>query len=89
MNVESWCQVEGSSNQKWTRSTRRHYEKALQSSVLQQEEPAKDEGRVDWSMAEKPQQEKLAKKKHFQQKRKLHNRQSTIFQTSQNFLFLH
>ena len=69
MNTESWCQVEGNSNQKWTRSTRRHYEKALQSSVFRQlEEPATDKGRVDWSMAEKPQPEKLAKKKHFQQK---------------------
>ena len=67
MNVESWCQVEGSSNQKWTRSTRRHYEQALRSSVLQ-EEAAPEEGRVDWATGEKPQPEKLARKKHFQQK---------------------
>ena len=67
MNIESWCQVEGSSNQKWTRATRRHYEQSLQSSVFQ-EEVGSGEGRVDWSTAEKPQQEKLARKKHFQQK---------------------
>ena len=67
MNIESWCQVEGNSNQKWMRSTRRHYDQALRSTVFQ-DGVAKEGGRVDWSMAEKPDQEKLAKKKHFQQK---------------------
>ena len=70
MNVESWCQVEGSSNQQWTRSTRKHYEHALKSTVFQQQ-VSQEEGRVDWSMAEKPGQEKLAKKKHFSQKCKI------------------
>lgn len=67
MNIESWCQVEGNSNQKWTRSTRKHYDQALCSTVLQ-EEVVHEESRVDWSMANKPDQNKLAKKKHFQQK---------------------
>ena len=67
MNIESWCQVEGNSNQKWTRSTRKHYEQALRSTVFQ-EGVAREEGRVDWSATNKPDQDKLAKKKHFQQK---------------------
>ena len=72
MNIESWCQVEGNSNQKWTRSTRKHYEHALRSTVFQEEkEKSRDDSRVDWSTANKPDQNKLAKKKHFQQKCKL------------------
>lgn len=67
MNIESWCQVEGNSNQQWTRSTRKHYDQALCSTVLQ-EEVVHEESRVDWSTANKPDQNKLAKKKHFQQK---------------------
>ena len=70
MNIESWCQVEGNSNQKWTRSTRKHYDHALHSTVFQ-EEVAREDSRVDWSTANKPEQDKLARKKHFQQKCKL------------------
>ena len=68
MDIESWCQVEGSSNHQWTRATRRHYSHALKSTVFQQERPDMSEGRVDWSMANKPAEQKLAKKKHFPQK---------------------
>lgn len=67
MNIESWCQVEGRSNAEWTRATRRHYDHALESTVFAQERPG-PEGRVDWSMAKRPAQQKLAKKKHFLQK---------------------
>ena len=59
--------MEGSSNQKWTRSTRKHYDAALRSTVFEGE-VAGEESRVDWSTANKPEQTKLAKKKHFQQK---------------------
>jgi hypothetical protein len=70
MNTESWCQVEGSSNQQWTRATRRHYEDALKSSVF--EKTAKtSEGRMGWAKETKPDKlelHELAKRRHFQQK---------------------
>ena len=68
MNVESWCQVEGNSNQKWTRATRRHDPNGFTSTAFEQEQGDVSKGRVDWSMANKPAQQKLAKKKHFPQK---------------------
>lgn len=68
MNVESWCQVEGNCNQQWTRATRRHDPNAFTSTAFDQEEGEVSKGRVDWSMANKPAQQKLAKRKHFPQK---------------------
>ena len=67
MNIESWCQVEGSSNQQWTRATRRHSDGAFKSSVFDQERAGSSEGRLDWSTAKTPSQSKHAEKKHFQQ----------------------
>ena len=72
MNIESWCQVEGSSNQQWTRTTRKHYDHALKSTVFQGEEGCRAGGRLDWATSSKPDQDKLAKKKYFPQKCKNH-----------------
>ena len=70
MDVESWCAVERSSNQNWTRSNRKHNKDALKSTVFSQE-ISSAEDRVNWSSADKPDNEKLAKRKHFPQKSKL------------------
>jgi len=66
MNIESWCQVEGNSNQQWTRATRRHNPEAFTSTAFEQEQASK--GRVVWAMANKPAQQSLARKKSFPQK---------------------
>ena len=68
MNTESWCQVEGSSNQQWTRSTRRHNPQAFQSKVFGRDGPDSSEGRVDWDMGNRPARQKLAQRKHFPEK---------------------
>ena len=71
MNIESWCQVEGSSNQQWTRATRRHYEHALKSSVFKENMAKTSEGRMAWAKETKPDKlelHELAKRRHFQQK---------------------
>ena len=69
MDVESWCAVECTANQNYTRATRKHYNQAFKSSVFSKELP-NTEGRVDWSMADKPDNSKLSKRKHFPQKSK-------------------
>jgi len=66
MNIESWCQVEGNSNQQWTRATRRHNPEAFTSTAFEQEQASK--GRVVWAMANKPAPQSLARKKSFHQK---------------------
>ena len=74
MNTESWCQVEGSSNQQWTRATRRHYEHALKSSVFEENTAKTSEGRMAWAKETKPDKlelHELAKRRHFKQKCKL------------------
>jgi len=65
MNVESWCAVEQSSNQSWTRKTMRHYPDAFKSTVFSQDatqpvEEEKEKVKLDL--------DKLAKRKHFPQK---------------------
>ena len=68
MNIESWCQVEGSSNQQWTRATRRHYEHALKSSVFEENTARPSEGRMAWAKETKPDKlelHELAKRRHF------------------------
>ena len=87
MNTESWCQVEGSSNQQWTRATRKHYEHALKSSVFE-EKSNKLEGRMGWakeSKPGKPELHELAKRRHFEQKCK----QKYTHHTKQNKMTLH
>lgn len=72
MNVESWCQVEGRSNQKWTRTERKHNDYILKSSVFNVEsDQDNSEGRTEWCTASKPKEtelNRLAKRKHFTQK---------------------
>lgn len=68
MNTESWCQVEGSSNQQWTRATRRHDPQAFHSKVFGRDGPDSSEGRVDWEMGKRPARQKLAQRKHFPEK---------------------
>ena len=69
MNVESWCAVELTSDQKWMRKTMRHYPDAFKSTVfsqdpVQQTEEPKEKIKLDL--------DKLAKRKHFPQKCKPH-----------------
>ena len=71
MNTESWCQVEGSCNQQWTRATRRHYEHALKSSVFEENTAKTSEGRMAWAKETRPDKlelNELAKRRHFKQK---------------------
>ena len=69
MNIESWCTVERNSNAEWTRVERKHHNNAFNSTVFDSSEAERYAmGRVEWSMAEKPDNTKLRKKRHFQQK---------------------
>jgi len=70
MNIESWCTVELSSNQSWTRKNMRHYPDAFKSTVFspdatQPVEEEKEKVKLDL--------DKLAKRKHFPQKCKDHH----------------
>ncbi|KAL5463201.1 hypothetical protein EMCRGX_G032080 [Ephydatia muelleri] len=67
MDVESWCAVEGNSNQQWTRANRRHYNDSNKSTVFN-EEHSTMEGRVDWAMSNKPLDKKITTKRQFPQK---------------------
>lgn len=69
MDIESWCAVEGNSNQQWTRANRKHYNDSNKSTVFN-EVHATVEGRVDWTMSNKPLDKKIISKRQFPQKRK-------------------
>lgn len=66
MNVESWCAVECTSSQNWTRPDRKHYDKAFKSRVFS-EEQIQDEGRVQFQHKIEAHKER----RHFPEKRKL------------------
>lgn len=72
MNIESWCQVERNSNEEWTRVKRKHADNAFKSSVFDgRSANTLSEGRMEWCSSSKPKEtelDKLAKKRHFQQK---------------------
>ena len=65
MNVESWCTVELSSNQDWTRANRKHNPNAFASTVFKGHSIKREESRLDFGAAAKP--EKLAERRHFPQ----------------------
>ncbi len=67
MNTESWCQVESSSKEKWTRTERRHDENAFKSTVFDARSESKPEGRST-SKPKETELDKLARRKHFKQK---------------------
>ena len=71
MNVESWCTVELSSKQDWTRSNRKHNPNAFASTVFKGQATKQEESRLDFNSAAKP--EKLAERRHFSQQCKCNN----------------
>lgn len=71
MNIESWCRVEGNSDEKWTRAERKHEENAFKSSVFDTRSSSSSEERMEWCTTTKPKEmelDKLAKRRHFKQK---------------------
>ena len=68
MNVESWCQVEANAKESWLRANRKHFPKAMKSTVFVKELP----DRFAYKL-KPPKQllEEISRKKHFPQKCKL------------------
>ena len=69
MDTESWCAVERTSDQSYSRATRRHYEHALESTVFNKDVGSFEE-RTDLSASTKPDNSNLPKRKSFPQKSK-------------------
>ena len=68
MNIESWCAVECNSSQNWTRSDRKHCDKAFKSSVFNGKSNHY-EGRVDFQ--QKVESDVHTQRRHYPEKRKL------------------
>ncbi len=73
MNIESWCQVESSSKERWTRTQRRHDENALKSPVFDARSESIPEGT---SKPKETELDKLARRKNFKQKCMVHMKYS-------------
>ena len=67
MDTESWCAVERTSDQSYTRATRKHYEQNFKSTVFDKSVPAFEE-RTDLSASNKLDTSNLPKRKTFPEK---------------------